>query len=328
MFETILDNDRVSLIHGDCLDYLKSLPNKCVDLVLTSSPYENARTYGIDFKLKGDDFVQWAVERFIECHRVSKGLTAWVIEGKTRKFSWSGTPVLIMAELLKRGINLRKPVAFRRVGIAGSGGPDWWRNDWEFVICATHGKLPWSDNTATGHIPKYAVGGEMSYRNADGSKKNERHRNAAGKNQWGHSIASGATVVDGGGVVRSRGKRPSHKVRLGTGQNLKDGCYRQPVLANPGNVIEGGDMVRCNVGGGVMGSKLAHENEAPYPETLCDPFIKCFCPENGIVLDPFVGSGTTLASALKNGRNAIGVDCRMSQIELCLRRIEECGVVL
>ena len=72
-----------------------------------------------------------------------------------------------------------------------------------------------------------------------------------------------------------------------------------------------------------MGNKLAHENEAPFPEQLAEFFIKSFCPPGGIVFDPFIGSGTTAAVALKHGRSAIGLDVRKSQIELSMRRIRE-----
>jgi hypothetical protein len=147
-----------TILQADCLDFLRNLPDGCVDLVFCSPPYEAARTYGIDFKLKGQDWVDWAVERFLECHRVSRGLTAWVVEGQTRKFRWSATPALLMADLHRAGVKLRKPPAYKRVGIPGSGGPDWLRNDYEFIVCASHGKLPWSDNTAMGHPAEVGAG--------------------------------------------------------------------------------------------------------------------------------------------------------------------------
>jgi len=40
------------------------------------------------------------------------------------------------------------------------------------------------------------------------------------------------------------------------------------------------------------------------------------------VLDPFVGSGTTVAVALKLGRKGVGIDVRQSQIDLARARIE------
>ena len=55
---------------GDCLRFIRALPDNSVDLVFCSPPYEDARTYGIDFNLKGEEWVKWSMERFIECCRV------------------------------------------------------------------------------------------------------------------------------------------------------------------------------------------------------------------------------------------------------------------
>lgn len=269
-----------TIIHmGDCLDIMRGMESDSVDLVFCSPPYEAARSYGIEFNLRGDAWVEWAVERYIECVRVSKGLVAWVVEGQTRQFRWTATPALLMAALHHRGIKLRKPPIYKRVGIPGSGGPDWWRNDYEFVVCASKGKLPWSDNTATGHPPKFPAGGSPSHQSRDGR------------------------------VNRPRLQREGDTRRVRT--------YEPPAKANPGNVVE------CHGGGGHMGSKLAHENEAPFPEKLAEAFVLSFCPPDGTVLDCFCGSGTTLAVAARSGREAIGIDIRDSQIELSNRRLAE-----
>lgn len=314
------------IIKADCLDYMRTIRTNSFDLVFTSPPYEAARTYGIDFKLKGQDWVDWALERFVECVRISRGLVAWVVEGQTRKFRYSASPVLLMADLHRAGIHLRKPPIFHRVGIPGSGGPDWLRNDYEFVICATSGgKLPRSDNVAMGHPPKWAPGGEMSHRLSDGTKRN----------QWGHSTNSKSRKVNG---ERDEQSRPSHVVeevgkkkikikrkrsqlaadRGGSGVAESEDYeweYKPPAKANPGNVI------KRNVGGGQMGDPLAHENEAPFPESLAEFFVRSFCPPGGKVFDPFSGSGTTLAVAKKNGRRGFGVDIRESQVELTKKRL-------
>lgn len=265
---------------GDCLDLMRAMEADSVDLVFCSPPYEAARTYGIDFKLRGQDWVDWAFERYLECVRVSKGLVAWVVEGQTKQFRYTATPVLLMADLHRAGVKLRKPPIFKRVGIPGSGGPDWLRNDYEFIVCSSKGRLPWSNNTAIGQPPKWAPGGDPSHRMQNGRRVHKLHTKAGteGKKQQG---------------------------------------YNPPKLANPGNVIE------CNVGGGRMGSMLAHENEAPFPEKLVEAFVLSFCPPDGIVLDCFCGSGTTLAVAKRLGRNSIGMDIRESQIDLTERRLQE-----
>ena len=278
------------IITGDCLDVLRQYPDDSVDLVITSPPYLDVRSYSsLGFDLGIDEWVPWAKERFIECCRVSRGAVAWVVEGKTKNYTYQPSPFLLMADLHRAGIKLRKPLAFHRVGIPGSGGPDWFRNDWEPIICASKGKLPWSDNTACGHPPKHAVGGPPSHRTTDGTRVSRPRI----RNDRGFSAKPGDKL--------SFGKNP----------------FKQVEIANPGNVLS------MKVGGGLMGSKLAHENEAPFPESLPEFFIKSCCPPGGTVLDPFGGSGTTLAAAVLNGRIAHCIDIRESQADLMHRRYLE-----
>jgi hypothetical protein len=185
---------------GDCLDILKTWPDACVDLVFTSPPYSARRTYSIGFKLSGQAWVDWTKERFLECLRVSRGLVAFVVQGPTANFRWSATPALLMADLHRAGVRLRDCAFYHRIGIPGSGGPDWLRHDVEYVVCASKGRLPWSDNTVMGHPPKWGPGGEMSYRVTDGTRVN----------QWGgHERSSGYRQADG--TMREPG-RPSHKI--------------------------------------------------------------------------------------------------------------------
>jgi len=60
---------------------------------------------------------------------------------------------------------------------------------------------------------------------------------------------------------------------------------------------------------------------ATYPEKLVEPCIMAGCPPNGVVLDPFVGSGTTLAVAQRLGRNGIGADINDEYLELAKKRL-------
>jgi DNA modification methylase len=62
---------------------------------------------------------------------------------------------------------------------------------------------------------------------------------------------------------------------------------------------------------------------AVMPSDLVEPCIKAGCPEGGIVLDPFAGSGTTLAVAAELGRNGIGCELNAEYIALAERRIKD-----
>lgn len=257
----------------DAISWLRELPSQSVDLVFGSGPYEDCREYREDgvptnVFVSTEHWVKWMADVYQESLRVCRGLVAFVLDGKTKKFRYSGAPLLLGAELIRQGVTLRKPPIFHRSGIFGSGGKEWLRNDYEFLLCATNGgKLPWADNTACGHPPLYNRSGPASHRKKNGDRV--------------------------------------HRV------------YKAPKLANPGNVIH------CKVGRGHMGSLMAHENEAPFPESLAEFVIKTFCPPGGLVADPFCGSGTTLAVAEKLDRSWIGCDIRQSQVDLTWTRLKE-----
>jgi len=292
-----------SVSQGDALGSLRAMESKSIDLIFGSPPYEAQRRYngepGIT-SLVGEAWVSWMLEIFTEATRVSRGLVAFVVNGFTKDFENSATPFMLVADLKRskscRGcgrrlsalgatgtfcacrcdkfgptFRVRKPPIFARWGTPGSGGPDWLRDNYELIVCATSRdvvKLPYGDPTAIGEPPKYEAGG----------------------------VATNRTKSD----KRTRAKK-----------------YAKPKLANPGNVRW------HKVGGGLMGSPLAHDNEAPFPQSLAREFVLMFCPPGGVVCDPFSGSGTTAAAAVLAGRRYLCFDARASQVELSNRRIGE-----
>jgi DNA modification methylase len=60
---------------------------------------------------------------------------------------------------------------------------------------------------------------------------------------------------------------------------------------------------------------------AAYPEELVKPFILAGCPEGGVVLDPFAGSGTTCVVAKKLGRHYLGIEINPEYCEIARRRV-------
>lgn len=198
--EVMSGEKRWACVQSDAVAFLDSLPDDSVDLLFTSPPYELARTYGIGDKMVGGQaWVDWMVSVVRAAAPKVKGLIAVNCEGQTRGYAYSGAPFLLFADLHRAGFNMRKPPVFHRVGIPGSGGPDWLRNDYEPIICVTReGRLPWSNNTACGHPPKWASGGAMSNRSVNGQRVND-------------------------GIIG--------------GRISKLGAAGQPDIANPGNVI-------------------------------------------------------------------------------------------
>jgi hypothetical protein len=166
-----------------------------------------------------------------------------------------------MWEWFKRGgdCQLYRPVYWHRVGIPGSGQDDWFRADVEYCMCFKRpGKLHWSDNTACGHIPKWAPGGEMSHRLSDGSRVNQwgpvgGPRGGGGRNADGSSKPSKLKAnAENGYPSRKVRYNKGQKIDLGwkrhtkrdageksNGEALRQQVYLPPVLANPGNLFDG-----------------------------------------------------------------------------------------
>lgn len=64
------------------------------------------------------------------------------------------------------------------------------------------------------------------------------------------------------------------------------------------------------------------EHPTQKPLEVIERMVKASCPENGIVLDPFAGSGTTVAACLLNNRHYIAFEINPTYYEMILRRIE------
>lgn len=62
---------------------------------------------------------------------------------------------------------------------------------------------------------------------------------------------------------------------------------------------------------------------AKYPESLVEEFIDFFTKKNGWVLDPFLGTGSTLIAAGNLNRNAVGVELNSDYFQIAEERIEK-----
>lgn len=108
--------------------------------------------------------------------------------------------------------------------------------------------------------------------------------------------------------------RDESKVGSGFGKNVSNWLGRDKVY--PTNVIH-------------MATECANKNHsATFPIDLPAWFIKLFTKEGDIVLDPFVGSGTTALAAIQLGRKHVSIDINKEYIELARKRITETQIRL
>ena len=78
----------------------------------------------------------------------------------------------------------------------------------------------------------------------------------------------------------------------------------------------------------IVPSHYAEAHFATFPEELIEPMVLAGCPENGIVLDPFLGSGTTALVAIKNRRQYVGIELNPSYVSMAKNRISAVNVSL
>jgi len=96
------------IICGDCLEVMKGLPDKCVDLTVTSPPYDNLRDYnGFSFDFEG-------IAK--ELYRITKdgGVVVWVVGDATIKGSETGTSFRQALFFMKCGFNLHDTMIYQK----------------------------------------------------------------------------------------------------------------------------------------------------------------------------------------------------------------------
>jgi len=71
----------------------------------------------------------------------------------------------------------------------------------------------------------------------------------------------------------------------------------------------------------VNADSLRHPNEKPEP--LIIELVEDYSPPDGLLLDPFLGSGTTAIAAIRAGRRFIGIEIEPKYFEIAKRRIQE-----
>lgn len=70
-------------------------------------------------------------------------------------------------------------------------------------------------------------------------------------------------------------------------------------------------------------TEISHEKHyAPYPQKLIETPIEAGCPPGGVVLDPFLGSGTTALVARRLGRHYIGIEPNPEYVAIARSRLE------
>ena len=323
------------IIQGDCIEGLRTLPNASVHCCVTSPPYWGLRDYGHDGQIglesTPEAYVARMVEVFREVRRVLRDDgTCWVnlgdsynnagsskngtgLDGKQRGGATGadgecgykkrdlrhalkgsgikhkdlcGIPWRVAFALQADGWWLRQDIIWHKPNPMPESVRDRCTKAHEYVFLLTKSERYFYDaDSVREPIKQGAAKGLLENRDLRMSEK-EKERARIAREVWGSNQMS----------------RPAHAMFQGYDE-LK-GANRRSVWT-------------------VATKPYSGAHFAVMPSDLVEPCIKAGCPEGGTVLDPFAGSGTTLAVAASLGRNAIGCELNPAYIELAEVRIRE-----
>lgn len=252
-----------TIVCMDALQFLRGLPDNSIDMVLTSPPYDNLRTY---------NGYTWDFEGIAQqSYRVLKpgGVLVWVIGDATIDGSATLTS-------FKQALYFKEQVGFRM-----------------------HQRIIWEKLTIPQKRPKsYLADFEDIFIFSKGEPST--FNPCMKTNRWigeikkrGHSGINGFSYADGLRVVPEKSLLTNvWKISVGFNHSTTD--------------------------------NLAHQHPAIFPEKLAERHILTWSNPGDIVLDYFIGSGTTAKMAWKNNRHYIGCDLSPEYVQLARQRLATC----
>ena len=331
-------------VQGDSLDVLRSISDNSIDCCVTSPPYWQKRQYengGIGLEESPQEYINSLFNIIKEVKRVLKPSGSfWLNIGDSyQNKSLLGIPWRIALMMIDDGWILRNNVIWNKHKGGMNPNKDRFGSIFEDFFFFVKSEKYYFDADAVRSKPrqtKVKNGSVVSATGVSGirykrqielstSLSDEEKKNASEELEQVLNRIRRGEISDFRMVIRNE-QRTTHSdsTKLsGRAKELKDkGFYflfYNPKGTMPGDVwdIMPEDTQRRKM------------HFAPYPEELCVIPIKSTCPQNGVVLDPFSGTGTTMKVAYELGRKSIGIDLSNEYIKLAKQRIcQESGSFL
>ncbi len=328
---------RPLLLCGDAASVLKSFPDDTFDLCMTSPPYWSKRVYsagGIGLENDWHDYIENLLVVFGEVFRVLKtSASFWLNVGDSYQNKLLlGLPWRIALAMVDRqGWILRNEVIWHKV----KGGPDntrdKLRNVHEHVFHFVKKSSGYYYNAdAIRTPPKKArvingsvvsatgVSGVRYRRQIELSTVLTDVEKKAAFEELDRMLAAvqAGEIADFRMIIRGQ-QRTTHSDNhavSGRARELQNrGFYflrYHPKGSKPGDVW---DILPED-------TQKRDAHFAPYPEDLCRIPILATCPDEGVVLDPFCGTGTTCLVAFQLGRKSVGVDVSQEYLDSATER--------
>lgn len=317
------------VIQGDCLETVKKIADESIDSVITSPPYYQLRNYGWDGQWGLEKTYQEYLDKLIslmgELKRVLKPTgTMWInlgdtyntVSGNMKSKNYQNTINSNMDSSVISKDVYTKPkdipskslcliphrFAIRCIDELGLI----LRND---IIWAKRNGMPESVTDRFSKKHEYfffMVKNQKYYFDLDGVR--DRHLTPIQENRDRKNENYERATRN------IKGNMEDGLTRTTAGLNMKPPEEKQnPNGKNPGDVSDFWDIPT---------KPSSEKHYATFNTDLIDKPIVAGSPEGGIILDPFCGTGTTLARALQLNRKVIGIDGSKEYCEIANKRIE------
>jgi len=313
------------IINENCISGLKKLPDNSVDCCVTSPPYFGLRDYGTADQIGNEEtpqeFVNNLTTVFNEVKRVLKPEgTLWlnlgdsyssINNGYIKPKDLVGIPWAVAFALRDAGWYLRQDIIWSKPNPMPESVTDRCTKSHEYIFLLSKSKEYYYDSKAIEEPCVWDTGGLT-----------EKRVNRADE---GHK-AMPTTLKNG---IRPKKKGPQtfdgKKAREGqeNGGDVRNG-HRTDENSQWGKVWDSEKPTRNKRSVWNVATKpFGEAHFATFPENLIVDCIKAGCPDEGIVLDPFMGAGTTALVARKLNRNFIGFELNPEYITIAEKRLKK-----
>ena len=298
-----------NIIHvGDNIFHLTNIPDASVDMCVTSPPYYNLRDYKNSGQIGAEntvnDFVENLCKVFDEVKRILKPTgSCWVNIGDTYdKKRLLQVPSRFEIAMCDRGWHLRNEIIWSKPNPQPISSKDrFWGNHEKFFWFVKDVKKYYFNRD-----PILVPQAEISIRRMFSKNNMDKRKDFNASSKEGFAISSSS--------------QDKHYARMREEMGI-DKEFNYEELVKSGKCPTRPEFDTWDIPS--VTYKGAHFAVYP-PELIEKPILSC-CPEQGIVIDPFMGSGTTGEVAKLNNRRYIGLELNSEYAILANERISKVG---
>jgi len=311
---------------GDVHDVLRSFDSESVDCCVTSPPYYGLRDYGVEDQIGLEDSPSEYIAKLVEVFREVRRLlrndgTLWLNLGDSYSGSWGnqgrkstrGTQREINGEMIQPLDDGRYPNEETNTGKVPEGlkAKDLMGTPWRVAFALQ------ADGWYLRSDIIWSKPNPMPESITDRPTKSHEYIFLMAKSQkyYYDAAAIAEKSINAGKTVHLKEKSLSRGQASGANVQASGNGLKESILVK--------DTKNKRTVWEVPTSPFPEAHFAVFPEGLIRPCVLAGCRPGGLVLDPFLGSGTTALVARNLNCRCVGVELNEKYVEIAKRRLSQ-----